>query len=798
MNALISDVRYALRQLVRQPGFAFVALLTLALGIGANTVMFSVVNGTMLAPLPYPDADRLVRIWETTPEDQRFSASEPNFLDFRDHSEEFESLAALKDVSLTFAQGGQPARLPGLAVSRGFFSLLGYTPEIGRTFSMQEDQPASSAAVVVLSHGLWQRRFNGDESILDRSVRIEGRAWRVIGVMPPRFELLDSQYWVPLAADPASDRGDHWLGMIGRLRAETTQQQAEAELEAIAERIGQAHPSVDGWGVDMVSFSHWLVGESFRMTAITLFGAVGFVLLIACVNLANLLLARAGRRQTELSVRLALGAGRARLVRQMLVEALLLSGIGVALGLALAHWGLAALQTLDPAAVPRLDEIRIDSTVLAFAAGLGVLTGIVFGLFPALRVSGVDLNAALRQTGRSGEPRGHRRLRDALVIVQIAVAMMLLVGAGLLVRSFLQLQSTDPGFDSAGVVSVEIQLGDQYAEPWQKVAFFHRLIEDLAGLPEVTSAGATAISPFSGGNFMNDVTPVERAAEAGANGYMQAAWRTATPEFFDTLEIPLLDGRLYSYADRWDGARVVVITRAMAESLWPDQRAVGREFYWGGNRGEPLRVIGVVGDYQDVEIRAEAQPVMFLPYHHMPWPKMTLLVRGKADIEAVSALVRNRILAQDEALPVPAVQSLEARFAATAAGPRFRTLLLGVFAMIALLLAAVGIYGVMAYSVSQRTREVGLRMALGADPGSISAMLVRRGALLTVAGTVVGLSGAWVLTRFIRGLLFDTAPLEPSALALAALVLASTALAASWLPARRAACIQPTEALRHE
>jgi predicted permease len=798
MTHFLADLRYAARQLLRQPGFTLVALLTLALGIGANTAMFSVVNGTMLAPLPYPDAGRLVRIWETTPEGHRFSVSEPNFLDFRERSEQFESLAAIKDVSLTFVEGGQAARLPGFAVSREFFSVLGHSPMAGRAFTREEDQPGSAADAVVLGHDLWQRRFGGDRDLVGRTIRVEGRARTVVGVMGPDFGLLDSEYWVPLAADPASDRGDHWLAMIGRLHPGATLQQAEAELQSIADGIGQQHPTLAGWGVEMMPFSRWLVRDSFRTTALLLLGAVGFVLLMACVNLANLIFARASRRQGELGLRLALGAGRGRLVRQLLVEAVLLCGLGLGLGIALAYWGVSALQAFGAGFIPRLESVRVDETVLAFAVGIGLVTVVLFGLLPALRISGLDLNVTLRQGGRAGERGDQRRVRDALVVVQIAMAMLLLVGAGLLLRSFWQLQSTDPGFDARDVVYAEIQLGDDYAEPWQKVVFFRELIEDLSSRPGVSSAGATVVTPFSGSNLMNDVTPVDRAEASGAQGFMQAAWRTATPEAFETLGLPLIEGRLYDYTDRWDGPRVAVVTRTMAERMWPDRSAVGRAFYWGSNTGEPLRVIGVVDDFRDVEMSGDVQPVMFLPYHHLPWPKMTLLVRGSADADAIARLIQSRVRALDESLPVPAVASLQDQADSIAAGPRFRTFLMASFAGLALLLAAVGIYGVMAYNVSQRTREVGLRMALGAAPGSISAMLVRRGAMLTVLGTLIGLLGAWVVTRFIQGLLFATEPLDPTATATAAFVLALTALAASWLPARRAARIQPTEALRHE
>ena len=798
MDTLWQDLRYAMRQLAKRPGFTLTAVITLALGIGANSAIFSVINATVLEPLPYAAPDRLVRVREVTPEGMNFSASEPNYLDFRDQSRQLEQLAAFKDHAVSLTGQGEPVRLDGLAVTHDFFAVLGVAPALGRGFLATEDLPGADSNVVLLSHGLWQQRFGGDRGIVGREIILDGKAHLVVGVMPADFRFMGGAFWRPLAPDARADRGDHWLGMIGRLAPGASLVQAEAELRGIAERIGERFPPVDGWSVRAEPLSEWLVGPQFRLTAYLLFGAVGFLLLLACVNLANLQFVRANLRQAEIGIRAALGAERSRLLRQLLTETLLLSLLGVVAGLLVAGFAVAALQGLGPENVPRLHEIRIDGRVLGFTLALGLLTGIVFGLAPAWRASRVDVNETLRRGGRSGASREHRRLRDVLVVVQIALAMLLLVGAGLLIRSFMQLQDADPGFDPEHVLAVQLQLGDDYAEPWQKVVFFHQLMQRLEAAPGITAAGATAINPFSGGGFYNDVTPVELAATTAPSGYAQVSWRTVTPGFFDAIGVPLLSGRLFTDEDPWNGPRIVVITQGMAEKLWPGENAIGKELYWGGTSGTPLTVIGVVGNYHDVELGASETAVMFVPHNQLAWPTMTVLARSAGDIAGMSAVVREQIRAMDPDLPIPAVRPLEQEMAASVAGPRFRTWLLGVFALVALLLAAVGVYGVMAFNVSQRTREVGLRMAMGAPSGSILRMLLTGGARLALAGIGLGLVAAFGLARFMQGLLYETAHTDPLAIGAATALLAGVAFAATWFPARRAALIEPSQALRQE
>lgn len=799
MDTLFQDFRFALRQLLKQPGFTLIAVATLALGIGANTAMFSIVNATMLAPLPYAEPDRLVRVREVTPEGMNFSASEPNYIDFRDESKTLSALAAFKDRTASLTGRGEPVRLDGLAVTHDFFTVLGVRAALGRTLLAEEDVAGGDNDVVVLSHRLWQQRFNGEPGIVGRKIVLDGRAHRVVGVAPADFRFFDAAFFSPLAPNPNSDRGDHWLSMIGRLAPGASIEQAEAELKTIARRIGEQHPFIAGWSVRVESMASWLVGSQFRLSAWLLLGAVGFLLLIACVNLANLMFVRAQRRQGEIGVRSALGASRARIVRQLLTEALLVSSLGVIAGLALAWFAVEMLQHAAPADVPRLHEIRIDASVLAFTLALGVLTAVFFGVLPALRATRMDVSQVLRQGGRGDGSHEQRRLRDALVVVQFALATLLLVGAGLLLRSFWQLQNADPGFNPEHVLSVPLQLGDdRYAEPRQKVVFFRTLEERIEGLPGVVAAGATAIDPFSGGRYMNDVTPIERAAETGPSGYAQVGWRAVTPGFFAALDIPLLQGRLFTQGDPWNGLRVVVVTKRMAELLWPGENAIGKRFYWGGTSGTPMTVIGIVGNYQDVERSAGDAAVMFVPHNQLPWGQMTLLVRTTGDIAGTAGAVRREIAALDPALPVPEIRPLTQKLAAAVAGPRFRAALLGAFALAALLLAGIGIYGVMAFNVSRRTREMGLRLALGARPANLLGMLFARGTRLVAVGAALGLLGALVLTRFMQELLYRTAATDPLALAAAIGLLAVAALLAIWLPARRAARVEPMQALRQE
>ena len=793
-----TDLRFGLRSLAARPGMALLVVLTLGLAIGSNAAMFGVVDATLLTPLPYPDADRLVRIQETTPEDQPFTASEPNFLDFRDRNHSFETLAASKSASLTLLAGGEPVRLDGLAASRDLLATLGVAPALGRGFTAEEDAPRSGSAVVLLSHGLWMQRFGGDADVLGRELQLEGRAHTVVGILPQGFDYLDAAFLVPLAADPASDRGDHWLDLIGRLRPGVSIGQAERDLTAIAGSIGTAHPQIAGWGVRVQSFRDWIVAGTYRHTAWLLFGSVALLMLIACANVASVLMAHTVRRQAELALRSALGASRGALVRQLLVEVGLMVAAAVALGVALAHGLVAALQRFAADAIPRLESVAVDARVLGFSIALGLFTGLVFGAGPVLRASRVAPLQALGSGARAGISRDQRRVSEGLVVVQVGLALALVVGAGLVFRSLLELRAADPGYDPAQLHAVDLTLGSAHAEPWEKAIFFARLTERLAATPGVAAAAASSVHPFTGNNLMNDVTPVERAAEVGSNGFMQAHWRVVTPGFFATAGVPLLRGRLFDGSERGGpgGSRQVVVSRTFAERMWPGQDAVGKALYWGGTDGTPLSVIGVVGDFQDVEAGAAMPPVMFLPYGVLPWPAMTLLLRMQPGLPLPHAAVRDTVHALAPTLAVPAIEPLQAQLATALAAPRLRTLLLGGFAGLALLLAAVGVYGVMAASAAQRQRELGLRLALGAEPAMLVRMLLARGLRLGLAGTALGLGGAWLAARLLQGLLYGGVALDLPAVLASVGLLALVVVVASGVPALRAARVDPATTLQ--
>ena len=795
---MLHDLRYATRSLRSSPGFAAVAVLTLGLGIGATTAIFAVVDAVMLQPLPFREAERLVHVWETTPEGEDFTSSDPNYLDFRDRNHSFEGMAAYKQSALSLTGSGEPRRLEGMAVTHSLFALLGVEPALGRTFLPEEDVPGGDRRVVVLGHALWQDEFGGDPGIVGRTITLDRQPYTITGVMPAGFDYPDAELWVPLAPDPAWERDDHWLWVIGRLRADATIASAAADLQSIARSIGAQNPNINGWGARVESMSATMVNAGFRQTMLVLLGGVGGLLLIACLNLANLLLARATSRQTEIGIRSALGAGRSRIARQLLTESLVLAVLGSVVGLGTASWAIGLLHGLAPTWVPRLTEIAIDWRVMGFALTLGLVTSLVFGLAPAIRASHVELAQTLRQGGRSVS-LSHRRLRDGLVVVQVALATALLIGAGLLMRSFVRLQSADPGFDPAGVVVIPIELDfAAYGEAWRRVTFLDQLLEGVRAIPGVEAAGASAVDPMSGWNLSNDLTPVERAAEAGPSGYLQAGWRAVTPGFFDAMRIPLLRGRTFSSADRWDGPKIGVISATLADRLWPGQDPVGRRMYRGGIDGEPLTVIGVVGDYHDVEMEGEAPLLLFVPNNQMAWPSMTLLVRSELEPAALGAAVREQVHALDPNLPVPEVRPLERSMASAIAGPRFRSLLLGAFAVIALVLAAVGVYGVASFGVARRIREFGVRLALGASPADVAGMVVRNGIVLAAAGLVLGIAAAWGLTRFLETLLYDLSPTDPATFAAVAVILGGVAVLATYLPGRRASRVDPAVALREE
>ncbi|MFN0178372.1 MAG: ADOP family duplicated permease [Gemmatimonadales bacterium] len=801
LDELGRNLRHAGRDLRRAPGFAAVAIATLGLGIGAATTIFSVVDAVVLAPLPFEAPDRLVHVFEVNPEGSDFTASEPNYLDFRDRNRTLAALAAYRTggggMSLTGDRG--PRLLTVANATYSLFPTLGVDPAMGRVFSADEDRPGGATRVVVMSHSGWQTAFGGDSTIVGRVVTLEGQPFTVLGVMPAEFRFLSVDAWVPLVPDPGHDRDDHWLGMVGRLRPGATIEGAHTDLARIAAENGTTHPAIAGWGVRVIGLDEWAVGPSIRQSSVLLMAAVGILLLLACANVANLLLARATARQTDLSLRLALGASQGRLFRQLLTESGVLALLGAGIGLVAAWWAVEALRTLPPDLVPRLDSVAIDGRALGFAVGAAMLASVGVGLLPAVQAARTDLQSSLKQTGRGGSPRGHHRVREALVVGQVSLAVVLLVGGGLMIRSLIQLQRADTGLTTTNVWTVPLRLSaSQYDEEWKMARFFNLLAERIEAIPGVRSAGATIVDPYRGFNLVNDVTPEDRAADFPTTGFLAAAWRIVSPGYFESAGVPLLKGRDFSDEDRSPGVPVAIVSRALAERLWPGQDPIGRRLFWGGTDGTPRTVIGVAGDIRDVAIDADPPPVMFLSTRQMVWPAMTMVVRANGPVPDLAAQVRRAVWAEDPSLPVPTVRPIADSRADLIAGPRFTAAVLSAFAGASLLLAVIGLYGVLAFAVVERTREIGVRIALGARPAVVVATLVRRGLALTAVGLGLGLAVAVGVTRLMAGLLYQTAGTDAVTFLVAPLVLGAVAAVAAYIPAHRASRVDPLTALRSE
>lgn len=798
MTAMLQDLRYARRALLRRPLVTALAVLTLGVGIGGATAVFTVVESVLLRPLPFSEPDRLVRLWELTRDGDRFSFSAPNFLDVRAQSRTLEALAAYSEVagSAVLTEGDEPQRITAVPVSASFRDVLGVHPQIGRIFSVAEDRPGYAKRFVVLSDGLWRSRFGGDVGVLERVLTIGGTPHVVTGVMPPGFDFPGgADAWVPLAARAGSERDDKDLAVIGRLRPGATLAQVRDDLHEIGRRLSEARPRANqGWSVDAVLFSDWMVAPRFREALWILFGAVGLLLMLACANVANLLIAQAASRQHEIGIRAALGATRRRLLRQLLTESALLAGLGTAAGLFVAVWSVDLVRALGGGRVPRLDELRIDGSVLSFACLAGIVSCVVFGLMPALHAARVDLRSSLdegvRYTGRIS------RLRSGLVILEVALALVLAVGAGLLAKSFVRLVSADPGFDTANTVAIPLELPDDRYPDSRVASAYAEVLEKIRAVPGVVDAAATSTNPFRQFGFSNNVTPEDRAADAPASGLVQAGWRSVTPRYFETMGIPVLSGRTFTEADRDGAERVVVVSASLAQRLWPGQSAVGKRIYWGGTTGRTRTVIGVSGDIRDIQLEALPAPMLFLPHAQLDLRGMTLVVRAGIDLQALAPQLRAAVRELDATMPVPAIQAVADSHAAQAAGPRFNLSLLGAFAIIALVLAVTGVYAVLAFTVAERRREIAVRVALGASASSIARMVLRSGLGLTAAGIVAGAIAAFGATRLLTSMLYDVAPDDPLTFVAAAGALLSVAGLASYLPARQASRIDAITALR--
>jgi predicted permease len=815
IDALRQDARYAVRQARRAPGFTVVALLTLALGIGANAAIFSVVNAVILKPLPYAEPERLVRVWNSWDDQPRGDVSPAEYLDYRDRASALEHLGVYAGATAAVTGNGEPEQVPADFISAGVIPALGVAPVLGRAFTPEEELPGFDG--VLLGYGLWQRRYGGSPSVLGQRVTVNGIPRTVIGVMPRGFRLpngLDDEepgeMFLPIGIHPDSvtERGSHFLNTVARLRAGVTVEQATASLQAVAREFVTAFPDDYPSGMRFDTRAEPLrdviVGDV-RPTLLVLLGAVGFVLLIACANLANLFLSRTEARTREIAVRTALGAGRHRVVSQLLVESVILALAGGVLGTLLAAWGTRALVALSPPEIPRLSEVGIDAGVLAFALGVSLLTGVLLGLVPGLHASAFDLRGALGAGGRGATAgRARQALRRGLVVGEVSLALVLLTGAGLLVQSFARLVRVDPGFHAENVLAVPLSLpARQYAEVPQVIAFYRDLHDRVDALPASNAVGAVAFLPLASGrgdlNFEIEGRPVPDDAPSP-----RADWQVVTPGYFRAMGMRLLRGRTLSAADDERAPGAVVINESLARRYWPGEDPIGVRFKLGGEAGPGwVTIVGIVGDVRYRALDTEPEPEMYLAHSQFRmWHggtilrAMTLVVRSESDPTGLSGAIRREIRALDANLPIGTITTMEEVRAESVASSRFVMLLLSIFSGVALAIAAVGIYGVMAYAVSLRTKEIGVRLALGATPRRVLRMVIGQGLMLAAGGVALGLLAALWLTRLIAGLLFDVSPSDPATIAGVSAVLMAVALVACYIPARRATRIDPVAAMR--
>ncbi|HXD33776.1 MAG TPA: ABC transporter permease [Pyrinomonadaceae bacterium] len=812
MEGLIREIRYAIRGLLKQPVFTAIAVITLALGIGANTAMFSVINAVLLRPLPYHEPHRLVTIWEESPQRGMYEVpvSFANLRDWVDQNHTFDQISAYTFTNLNLTGAGEPARLSTVRSSANLFSLVGATPLLGRAFLPEEDKEGANR-VVILGHGLWQSRFGSDTRIIGQSLTLNNQSYTVVGVMSPGFQfpvgfgymgkvLNESiDLYVPIAAtSQESARGSYSFFSLGRLKPGVTIDQARADMTAIESRLEQQYPDGNsGVGISLVPTQEQTVKE-IRPALLVLLGAVAFLLLIACANIANLLLARAASRQKEMSIRAALGASRRRVLRMLLTESLILSLAGGCLGLLLAFWGTQALMALAPDNIPRMNEVGVDARVFGFTLAVSLITGIVFGLIPALHAAKPDLNAALKEgsKGSMGSPAG-KRTRSLLVTVEVALSLVLLIGAGLMIKSFLRLQQMNLGFNPDHVLSVSLSLSrSRYSEDRQQAAFFQEALERLKSLPGIRSAGATTGLPLtlqlSGSDFR-----IEGQPEPEAGKEMIINTRSVSPGYFETLGISLIKGRDFDNRDKSDAPGAAIINHDLARIYFSNEDPIGKRITFDDGQSW-MSIVGIIGDVKQLGLDSSAKPEVYFPYLQVASPSMSIVVRTASDPLGLAAAVKSQIRMVDKDLPINEAKTMQQLLADSLSGRRFNMLLLTVFAMVALVLAIVGIYGVMSYTVTQRTHEIGLRVAIGAQPGDVFRMVIGQGMKLALIGVAFGLVGAFGLTRLMTTMLFGVEPTDPVTFAGIAVLLTSVALVACYLPGRRAMKVDPLVALRYE
>ena len=803
-----NDILYALRSLRKKPLFFAVAVLTLALGIGANTAIFTVVHAVLLRPLPYPDPDRLTMLWTYNPR-QGFDkdvATYPNFEDWRGASQTFQSISGYVTPSFTLTGLGDPAQIRGASVTGEFFETMGVRPMLGRTFTLA-DASAGAGQTVVLSHAFWRNRLDADRQAVGRNISLNAASYEVVGVMPETFAYpQDTEVWTPLTTTGAygpyfAQRSSFWLTVIGRLKPDVSHAAAQSELDAIASRLERQYPVNAGVGVRLVALHDEIVGDV-RRPLLVLLGAVFFVLLIACVNVANLLLTRSSARQRELAIRSALGAARGRLLRQLLTENVVLAMIGGTAGVLLAAWSIHVLQSLAPPGLPRLEAIRIDFAVLGYALGAALVTGLLFGIAPALHAAGGNVGEQLKEGGRSGvDGIGGRRVRSALAVAELALALVLLIGAGLLVRSIAALNGTDPGFATRNVLALRINLPSlKYDDVAKTTTFFQQLGERIATLPGVESVGSGTSLLLSQLPQSSRISIEGRAVADPSQPNVPVVYDSVTPGFFATLQIPLRQGRLLTDADTAPAQRVVVVNEAFVRRFFPAEDPIGRRVTFNDPASQDARwatIVGVIADTRRGGFSRAPWAEVYFPHQQAPDPRMYVFARTTGDPTTIARAAQAQVWSVDRDQPIASVRSVSETLARSEANRRFVTLLLGIFATVALALAAIGVYGVVAYATAQRTHEIGIRMALGADRQAVLRMVLAGGMKIAGAGLAIGLTAAFALTQVLSGLLFGVGTRDPITFVVVAAVLAMVALLAAWIPARRAIRIEPVIALRN-
>jgi putative ABC transport system permease protein len=820
MEIILQDIRYGVRSLIKTPSFTTIAVIVLALGIGANTAIFTVVNAVLLRPLPYPDSNQIVMLWETNPRFQigvdTLPVTPGNFIDWREQPTSFEYVSALGVGRWSLTGAGEPERISGASVSPNFFRLMGTEPKLGRAFRDDEEKPGAGK-VVVISDPLWRNRFGGELDVIGKTMTLDGDSYTIVGVAPEGFQFpranelpyfvgvaTQTDLWRPMVLGDDfinKSRANHQLCVMAKLKSGMSREKAQTEMTAISERLEQTYPDSDqGIGAKVVPLDEQVVG-SVKAALWVLMGAVALVLLIACANVANLTLARSSSRQKEVAIRTALGASRGRIVRQMLTEAMLLSLTAAGAGLVLSLWGVKALLSLTHDKLPRSYEVIVDWRVLAFAVAIALLTSVLFGLTPAMRASKINLSESLKEGSRAlSDGRRSNRVRSAMAVSEVALSLMLLIGAGLMIKSLAGLLKVNPGFKPDNTLTMQIALlGSKYPSANQQLAFFQDFTHRVEALPGVQAVGLISSAPLSGGVYAGGFSIEGRAAASGTDDLV-ADRRMISPGYFNTLGIQLLRGRSFTDRDDQTSPGVVIVSESWARRFLPNEDPIDKRIKLGGRDSTRpwLSVVGIAGDVRDTRLESEARPCVYIPYPQFTSSSMTLVMRGASDPKLLIPAIREEVWAIDKDQPVTDVKTMDQYVAASVSPRRFNATLLAIFAGLALVLASVGIYGVMAYSVTQRTHEIGIRMALGAQSSHVIKLVVGRGMALVFTGVAIGLGGAIASTRVMTSLLYGVSATDPMTFAGVSLLLVAISLLASYIPARRAMKVDPMIALRCE